>query len=252
MIHAGFSATATARPAEHRAVGDDRARLPRQSAAHGGLLCRVDGEPAGALLFDDAGYGAGDARVSVVPALPGARRGVAHGRGGRGGRGRSGLRRHIAGGANRAARHGGVLGAPRATRDRAQRHHLALGKALPLEVGAARCRRHAARSARPRRHVPRRGDLVLLTGELGAGKTTLTQGIGAGLGVRGDVTSPTFVIARVHPSLSRAGAGACGRLPARRRGRARRPRPRRFVDDAVTVVEWGEGIAEALSEHRLR
>src|SRR5215212_10557915 len=46
----------------------------------------------------------------------------------------------------------------------------------------------------------RAGDLVLLTGDLGAGKTTLTQGIGAGLGVRGPITSPTFVIARVHPS----------------------------------------------------
>src|SRR6202042_2104076 len=48
----------------------------------------------------------------------------------------------------------------------------------------------------------RAGDLVILTGPLGAGKTTLVQGIGAGLGVRGPVTSPTFVIARVHPSLS--------------------------------------------------
>ena len=47
----------------------------------------------------------------------------------------------------------------------------------------------------------RHGDLVILTGDLGAGKTTLTQGIGEGLGVRGNVTSPTFVIARVHPSL---------------------------------------------------
>ena len=47
----------------------------------------------------------------------------------------------------------------------------------------------------------RPGDVVVLSGELGAGKTTFTQGLGAGLGVRGDVTSPTFVIARVHPSL---------------------------------------------------
>lgn len=45
----------------------------------------------------------------------------------------------------------------------------------------------------------RPGDLVMLTGELGAGKTTLTRGLGEGLGVRGAVTSPTFVIARVHP-----------------------------------------------------
>lgn len=48
----------------------------------------------------------------------------------------------------------------------------------------------------------RAGDLVVLTGGLGAGKTTLTRGLGEGLGVRGAVTSPTFVIARVHPSLS--------------------------------------------------
>src|ERR687886_1693478 len=47
----------------------------------------------------------------------------------------------------------------------------------------------------------RAGDLVMLNGELGAGKTTLTRGLGEGLGVRGAVTSPTFVIARVHPSL---------------------------------------------------
>src|SRR5216110_2934670 len=48
----------------------------------------------------------------------------------------------------------------------------------------------------------RAGDLVILAGPLGAGKTTLVQGIGAGLGVRGPVTSPTFVIARVHPPLT--------------------------------------------------
>ena len=52
----------------------------------------------------------------------------------------------------------------------------------------------------------RAGDLVVLTGPLGAGKTTLTQGIGDGLGVRGPVTSPTFVIARVHPPLGRGPA----------------------------------------------
>src|ERR1051326_4319870 len=51
----------------------------------------------------------------------------------------------------------------------------------------------------------RAGDVVILTGPLGAGKTTLVQGIGDGLGVRGPVTSPTFVIARVHPP--RAGSG---------------------------------------------
>ena len=96
--------------------------------------------------------------------------------------------------------------------------------------------------------VLRAGDLVLLSGPLGAGKTTLTQGIGAGLGVRGSVTSPTFVIARVHPSLS---AG-----PDLVHADAYRLGNRAEVDDldldtdlatAVTVVEWGEGLVEDLA-----
>ena len=75
----------------------------------------------------------------------------------------------------------------------------------------------------------RAGDVVVLAGELGAGKTTFTQGLGAGLGVRGDVTSPTFVIARVHPSLGdgpalvHADAYRLGGIDG-----ARRPRPRRL------------------------
>jgi tRNA threonylcarbamoyladenosine biosynthesis protein TsaE len=94
----------------------------------------------------------------------------------------------------------------------------------------------------------RAGDLVLLSGPLGAGKTTLTQGIGAGLGVRGAVTSPTFVIARVHPSLS---AG-----PDLVHADAYRLGSRAEVDDldldtdlaaAITVVEWGEGLVEDLA-----
>ncbi len=72
------------------------------------------------------------------------------------------------------------------------------------------------------------GDLVVLDGPLGAGKTTLAQGIGAGLGVRGDVTSPTFVIARVHPSLTdgpplvHADAYRVARPAGDRRSRSRR------------------------------
>ena len=96
--------------------------------------------------------------------------------------------------------------------------------------------------------ILRAGDLVLLSGPLGAGKTTLTQGIGAGLGVRGSVTSPTFVIARVHPSLS---AG-----PDLVHADAYRLGSRAEVDDldldtdlatAITVVEWGEGLVEDLA-----
>jgi tRNA threonylcarbamoyladenosine biosynthesis protein TsaE len=92
------------------------------------------------------------------------------------------------------------------------------------------------------------GDLVVLSGSLGAGKTTLAQGIGAGLGVRGPVTSPTFVIARQHPSLR--GGPALVHADAYRLG------SRAEVDDldldtdvatSVTVVEWGEGLVEDLA-----
>jgi tRNA threonylcarbamoyladenosine biosynthesis protein TsaE len=99
----------------------------------------------------------------------------------------------------------------------------------------------------------RAGDLVILTGPLGAGKTTLVQGIGAGLGVRGPVTSPTFVIARVHPVVSGSG-------PALVHADAYRLGSIIEVDDldldtdaaaAVTVVEWGAGLAEGLAPDRL-
>ena len=99
----------------------------------------------------------------------------------------------------------------------------------------------------------RAGDLVILAGPLGAGKTTLVQGIGAGLGVRGPVTSPTFVIARVHPALTGSG-------PALVHADAYRLGSFSEVDDldldtdagsAVTVVEWGTGLAEPLAEDRL-
>jgi tRNA threonylcarbamoyladenosine biosynthesis protein TsaE len=100
--------------------------------------------------------------------------------------------------------------------------------------------------------VLRAGDLVLLSGSLGAGKTTLTQGIGEGLDVRGPVTSPTFVIARVHPAL---GGG-----PPLVHVDAYRLADLAEVDDldlnaslaeSVTVVEWGEGKVEGLADDRL-
>lgn len=95
----------------------------------------------------------------------------------------------------------------------------------------------------------RAGDLVVLTGDLGAGKTTLTQGIGEGLGVRGAVTSPTFVIARVHPSL--VGGPALVHVDAYRLGGLDELEAldlEASLEESVTVVEWGHGLAESLSE----
>jgi tRNA threonylcarbamoyladenosine biosynthesis protein TsaE len=96
------------------------------------------------------------------------------------------------------------------------------------------------------------GDAVLLTGELGAGKTTLTRGIGTALGVRGAVTSPTFVLARTHlrttPGTSALSAGApLVHVDAYRLGDAAE------LDDldidfaaSIVVVEWGAGMLEQL------
>jgi tRNA threonylcarbamoyladenosine biosynthesis protein TsaE len=134
------------------------------------------------------------------------------------------------------------------------------------------------------------GDLVILSGGLGAGKTTLTKGIGDGLGVRGPITSPTFVIARVHPPIRSAPATAAaptaspttlsptaspatapaptaspitapaGPRPALVHADAYRLGGVLELDDldldtdlasSVTVVEWGEGLAEGLSADRL-
>ncbi len=94
------------------------------------------------------------------------------------------------------------------------------------------------------------GDLVILCGELGAGKTTFTQGLAAGLGVRAPITSPTFVIARVHPSLVQG--------PDLVHADAYRLGGIEELDDldldtsfqdAVTVVEWGTGLAESLAQN---
>lgn len=98
----------------------------------------------------------------------------------------------------------------------------------------------------------RPGDLVVLSGDLGSGKTTLTQGLGEGLGVRGPVTSPTFVIARVHPSL--AGGPALVHVDAYRLGGLDELDDLDLdaeLDTSVTVVEWGHGLADDLSEDRL-
>lgn len=98
----------------------------------------------------------------------------------------------------------------------------------------------------------RPGDLVVLTGPLGAGKTVMTKGIGAGLGVRGPVTSPTFVIARVH--RPETGTVPLVHVDAYRIGGLDELDDLDLdasVSDSVTVVEWGAGLVEQLADAHL-
>ncbi|HEY0247407.1 MAG TPA: tRNA (adenosine(37)-N6)-threonylcarbamoyltransferase complex ATPase subunit type 1 TsaE [Gryllotalpicola sp.] len=90
----------------------------------------------------------------------------------------------------------------------------------------------------------RAGDLVVLTGPLGAGKTTLTRGIGEALHVRGPITSPTFVLARTHPPL--AGGPALVHVDAYRVGNAMELDDLDIdYDSSVVVAEWGQGLIES-------
>jgi tRNA threonylcarbamoyladenosine biosynthesis protein TsaE len=96
----------------------------------------------------------------------------------------------------------------------------------------------------------RGGDLVTLNGELGAGKTTLTRGLGEALGVRGAVTSPTFVLARTHP---RADGPPLVHVDAYRLSSAIE------LDDldidfeaSIVVVEWGEGLLDGITDEWLQ
>jgi len=103
---------------------------------------------------------------------------------------------------------------------------------------------HIARCCRP-------GDLVILSGNLGAGKTTFVQGMGSGLGVVEQITSPTFVIARAYPTP--AGSDLV-HVDAYRLGSSLELDDLDLdsdLDSAITVVEWGEGKVEQLSEDRV-
>lgn len=218
---------------------------------HGGLLALLDGRPVGALLFardenllilrrvgvlsDVRGHGVA-AAMAERAAL------VAAARGGAGLRLEARIelpetvrfwRRH---GYVEAGRDG-----PRLTMLRL----LSMTCRLPNAEDTRQVGRRLADLLRP-------GDLVILSGGLGAGKTTLAQGLGVGLGVRGEVTSPTFVIARVHPA--EAGRAALVHVDAYRLAGALELDDLDLdtdLDQAVTVVEWGEGLAESLAEDRL-
>jgi tRNA threonylcarbamoyladenosine biosynthesis protein TsaE len=250
LIHATFGDRPVLDPPA-TAMDESVDTVGPELAAHGGLLALRDGEPVGSLMFRPHGHLLGVRRVGV---LKGARHhGVAFELAraaeeeavARGFRGlvleaRAELPATVGfwlrQGYVEVSRVGPQLrmirALPRtwtfATPDETQ----AWGESLGRAMGA--------------------GDVVIMTGELGAGKTTLTQGIAEGLGVRGPITSPTFVISRVHPPL--ADGPALVHVDAYRLGDTAELDDLDLdtdLDTAVTIVEWGRGIAESLSDERL-
>jgi tRNA threonylcarbamoyladenosine biosynthesis protein TsaE len=218
---------------------------------HGGLLAVADSRPVGALLFDTGGELLGLRRVAVHPSALGI--GVA-------GALVAAAERHAAQWGYDGVRLLAGLEPPATVKFWADLGYteldrngtsLTLTKVLPVETTA-----ETADQARDLggklATVLRAGDLVILSGDLGAGKTTFTQGLGAGLRVRGGITSPTFVISRVHPST--VGGPPLVHVDAYRLGGIAELDDLDLdtsLDEAVTVVEWGEGVAESLADTRL-
>lgn len=95
------------------------------------------------------------------------------------------------------------------------------------------------------------GDVILVSGDLGAGKTTLAQGIGAGLGVEGQVISPTFVLSRVHPNPNGPDLVHVDAYRLNSSAELEDIDLESSLSDSVTLIEWGTGIAEWLAADRL-
>jgi tRNA threonylcarbamoyladenosine biosynthesis protein TsaE len=135
--------------------------------------------------------------------------------------------------------------------DRTIPHGVILTKPLPLVIKVP-TRDAMVRLGDRLAQLLEAGDVILAAGDLGAGKTTLTQGIGRGLGSEGPIISPTFVLSRIHPST--IGRPTLMHVDAYRLSTASELDDLDLdaaVPDSITVVEWGQGIAEGLAEDRL-
>jgi tRNA threonylcarbamoyladenosine biosynthesis protein TsaE len=265
VIHRAFAARPVLDPPTPQ-LSESEASVASAIETDGGLLVLVDGEPAGTLLFDTSRGPdeLGLRRVSVSPHWQGrgvatAMVGVAETTARRRGRSRLSLlaRRELSSTVAFWQRRG-YTEQPPDEGDPA--YHLRLAKLLdsagPLTVPDAAAMRLLGRVLAGELDA---GDLVLLVGALGAGKTTLTRGIGEGLEVDVPVTSPTFVIARQHrtaagPLLQHVDAyrlSGTDELDDLDLDSSAAPGVASVAAGAITVVEWGEGMAEQLSESRL-
>ncbi|MGW7685455.1 tRNA (adenosine(37)-N6)-threonylcarbamoyltransferase complex ATPase subunit type 1 TsaE [Kribbella sp. NPDC054772] len=249
-IHHAFSARRVLDPPS-TALSENATTVAAAVAEHGGLLVRIDGKPAGAMLFEQAGDVLNLRRVSVDPRYQG--RGVASA---------------MVGCAEEVAVRRGLARVNLIARVELpdtvefwrrrgysiveqQGANLIYAKAMPVELTVPTADDMQAIGEELAGQL-RAGDVLVLSGDLGAGKTTFTQGLGVGLKVRGAITSPTFVISRVHPSL--VDGPPLVHVDAYRIGGFAELDDLDLdasLEDAVTVVEWGHGLAEALAPDRL-
>ncbi|WP_134738218.1 tRNA (adenosine(37)-N6)-threonylcarbamoyltransferase complex ATPase subunit type 1 TsaE [Nocardioides sp. 503] len=248
IVHEAFAS----RPALHPpadALGETVESIGTRLALNGGLVARVDDEPVGALLFDPVGDSVYLRRFGVLPAAQG--HGVAAAMVAAAVEAWPGKARLSV--VAREELPATVAFWQRRGFAQADRRHpyVELSRPLPRSFDVPTAEDMRALGVRIAGEL-RAGDLLVLSGGLGAGKTTFTQGLGEGLQVRGGVTSPTFVIARVHPSL--VGGPDLVHVDAYRLGGLDELDDLDLdtsLDEAVTVVEWGEGMAESLSDSRL-
>lgn len=250
VIHEAFRARpAVDPPAE--ALTDEVADIERALTAGFGVVVEREGRIIAGLLVDIVDGTATLRRVSVLPSASG-----------------QGVARALVEGALTVA---ADMGARRASlfarqefpqlvewwRDHGfdviapEPHGFRMGRDLPVVVDVPTADDMHELGRRIAR-VLRKGDVIVASGDLGAGKTTLTQGIGAGLDVEGPIISPTFVISRVHPP--RGDGPGLVHVDAYRLGD-----PSELADidldaslpHSVTLVEWGHGLAEWLADDRL-
>lgn len=250
LIHRAFANRPVLDPPA-TALGETLESVTAALASDGGLLAFHDGQPIGTLLFADRGPVLGVRRFGVVTEARGL-----------------GMAGSLADQAALVARQRGKVGLrlearaelPETVRFWEHNEYVEVGRdgprldllrLLPTSISLPTAEQTQA-AGRALGAVLAAGDLLILTGDLGAGKTTFTQGLGEGLGVRGPITSPTFVIARVHPSL--VAGPELVHVDAYRLGDAAELDDLDLDTDlegAVTVVEWGSGLAESLSSDRL-
>ncbi|CAN5195582.1 hypothetical protein BH09ACT12_BH09ACT12_25570 [soil metagenome] len=232
------------------ALSDTEASIATRLALNGGLLAKLDGEPVGTLLFDPVGDSMYLRRVGILSQAQGY--GIAGAM----------IESAVDAWTGRKTRLAVVAREelPKTVGFWVRRGFTQTDRRSPyVELGLRLPKVHQIATPEAMRELGSRiaddlvpGDLLVLTGDLGAGKTTFTQGLGARLGVAGKVTSPTFVIAREHaPTGQRPGLvhvdayrlGSIAELDDLDLDTA--------LDDVVTVVEWGEGLAEGLAPSRL-